>query len=143
MAFTYLRLTKINMCCHSRGDLALVSYSSATKVCTRRCSSVLRWVHFCVGSMFAGEGSSPRRRACGSVLCGMERLCLLQVRRNLTGKPELVQAGSAQLPSTLPRPTGEMCVCKLALLGFRKDFLRTGVLKMILWEGSCMVWRQL
>lgn len=88
MAFTYLRVTKINMCCHSRGDLALVSYSSATKVCTRRCSSVLRWVHICAGFVFADERLPGKAAALGcrvgsSVLCGAERLCLLQVRHNL------------------------------------------------------------
>lgn len=54
MAFIYLRGTKINMYCHSRGDLALVSYSSATKVCTRRCSLVLCWVHDFMGGVLHG-----------------------------------------------------------------------------------------
>lgn len=31
MAFTYLRVTQLNMCCHSMGESALVSYSSAAK----------------------------------------------------------------------------------------------------------------
>ena len=62
MAFTYLRVTKINMCCHSGADLAVVSYSSAAKACTRRCSLVLCWVHVCWwGTEFwAWEGSSPQ-----------------------------------------------------------------------------------
>lgn len=40
----FLRVRQINVYCHSRGDLALVSSLSAAKVYIRRCSSVLCWV---------------------------------------------------------------------------------------------------